>query len=125
MPCRSDYMDANSMERNLSQVACILDEVKLGKEINSSHWDGYHPMIYNQTGALNKQERDAMVEELCSLLQKTDVKKLSLEAQKWWRDHQIADKNRIKNELKAIRENKAKQDALDKLTPYEKKLLGL
>lgn len=123
MPCNCDYMNANELEKELSQVACILDEVKLGKEIDKNHWEGYHPSVYQKP--LTKKQADAMVEELCAILQKKNIKKFSLEAQVWWRDHQIADKKRIENELQSLKEKKARALALHKLSQYERKLLGV
>ena len=43
----------------------------------------------------------------------------------WWRDHLAADKERIEKELNAIETQAEKEIALAKLTPHERKLLGL
>ena len=60
-----------------------------------------------------------------------DETEYSLEMQIWWRDHQKADKKRIQQELKKrqqqLKENKEKFDlnkALEKLTPYERRLIN-
>jgi hypothetical protein len=119
MPCNSDYMEAAKEEIQLSQVACLLDELD-GKPINPHHWAGYHPNVYNRIA-----DGDRLVAELCCRLQTTDVTKQSLEMQIWWRDHQAADKARLERE---IAENKLESDkakALAKLTAYERKILGL
>ncbi len=90
MPCNSDYMAANGYERELSRVACLLDELA-GKTWERSHWNGYHPRVYNKA---DRSMGDQMVRELCSALQERDVTQYSLEMQIWWRDHQAADKAR-------------------------------
>jgi hypothetical protein len=43
----------------------------------------------------------------------------------WWRDHQKADKKRIEKELKEHTDLIAKQNAIEKLTDYERILLGI
>jgi len=119
MPCNSDYMEASGKEVGLSQVACLLDELD-GKAIDTSHWRGYHPAVYNKP-----VDGDALVAELCKRLQSVDVTKYSLEMQMWWRDHQRADKRRIEFELARAKTEKDKAAALAKLTPHERKLLSL
>lgn len=121
MPCKSDYMEPNHKEKYLSQVACLLDELN-GKKIKAASWmKGYHPKIYNQF--VKPKDADNLVSELCERLQKVDITKYSLEMQIWWRDHQAADKKRIENQLKKETENKIKAKIIEKLTPYERKLL--
>lgn len=122
MPCRSDYMEANGKEEEISKVCCLLDELK-GKEIDPNYWEGYHPKVYNK--GLSDTQCDKLVSELCSELQKLDVSKYSLEMQIWWRDHQRADAKRLKEELDAQKLKKEKEALLSRLTDYEKKLLGI
>jgi hypothetical protein len=112
-------MEANWLEIRLSRVACLLDELD-GKEIDQHHWRGYHPSVYSQ-----RVDGDKMVAKLCERLQSVDVKDYSLEMQIWWRDHKAADKARIKSELAAAKDAKAKKAAIAKLTPHERKLLGI
>lgn len=118
MPCNSDYMNATDKERQISQVACLLDEIA-GKSFSEADWNGYHPLVYGKT-----YNADKMVAKLCSRLKKLDVKKFSLEMQIWWRDHQKADKERLKLEKKAEENQKLAASALKKLTKAEKKALG-
>lgn len=121
MPCNSDYMNASNRERELSRVACLLMEFD-GKKYKKSWWDGYHPDVY---GACSKEKADQMVADLCSKLQSVeDVTKYSLEMQIWWRDHQAADKARLKKEISEQKKEADKQAALAKLSNYERKLLG-
>lgn len=122
MPCNSDYLEANGMEIEHSKVLALLRELKTGK-LPSFFGDGYHKDVYNKT---TKGILDEKVAELCSKLQDVeDVKKYSLEMQMWWRDHQKADKARIKRIAQSKKEAKDKEELLSKLSPYEKKLLGI
>ncbi len=120
MPCNCDYMEASDLELQLSRVACLLDELD-GKPLNQSHWRGYHPAVYNKW----EVDGDKMVSELCDRLQSVDVTKYSLELQMWWRDHQRADKERIEHELARKKHDSDREAVISKLTPYERKLLGL
>ena len=94
MPCNSDYMEANQNEKNLSVIYGLLDELETGK-LPYNFGDGYDKRVYNKH--LSKEHLDEKTEELCSKLQNSDVLKFSLEMQMWWRDHQKADKDRLKN----------------------------
>ncbi len=119
MPCNSDYMNPSEREIAASRVMCLLDELA-GIPFNDKEWSGYHDDIYGTNFNLNN-----LVTVLCGKLQNTDVSKYSLEMQTWWRDHQKADKIRVKKELEEKKTKSAKQAALDKLTVYERRLLGL
>lgn len=120
MPCDSSYMNATNLEKELSQVACLLDELDGKKAIDKKHWSGYHPNVYNKS-----VNADQLVAKLCARLQNADVSKMSLEMQIWWRDHQEADKKRIEAKIQAAQTETLKQLALAKLTAYERKLLRL
>jgi hypothetical protein len=121
MPCQSDYLSANHYEKEISRVACLLDELA-GKPIDDAHWNGYHPRVY---GKINKIAGDLMVQELCNALQSCDVKSYSLEMQMWWRDHQIADDKRRNSELDKKTAKAEREAALAKLTLRERQILGL
>lgn len=123
MGCRSDYMESSNYEVKLSRVACLLDEIN-GRPYQESWWAGYHPRIYNG-GDGSVKSADQLVNELCSILQNSDVKQYSLEMQIWWRDHQAADKLRCQRELEKAKNDKDREIALNKLTPHERRLLGL
>jgi hypothetical protein len=112
-------MEPHRKEIELSKVACLLDELD-GKPFTPQAWNGYHPEVYNKN-----PDADQMVSTLCSRLQKVNIKKYSLEMQMWWRDHQEADKKRLQDELKEKRDAKARTRAIAKLSPRERKLLGI
>lgn len=122
MPCRSDYMEPSNYEREISKVVCFLGELE-GKPYDSQDLAGFHELVYMRR--MGKTELDNLTRELCSKLQSIDVTKYSLELQIWWRDHQRADKARLKQEQLLIETEAAKKAAMAKLTPYELKLLGL
>lgn len=122
MPCNSDYMAASDFEVQMSRVACLLDEIE-GEPIDRAHWGGYHPRIYNRSPS--KAEADDMVARLCSFLRDADVTRYSLEMQMWWRDHLHADQARIERELREADTEAQRKSALSKLTPDERKALGL
>lgn len=120
MPCNSDYMNPTTKERDLSRVQCLLDELN-GIKFTRGSWDGYHPKVYCKS-----VNADNLVADLCSRLHKCpDVTKYSLEMQMWWRDHQEADFKRKQAEAKKQQAQKIKQKALAKLSPSERKALGL
>ena len=104
-------------------MCCLLDEVNGQKHLNKGHWDGYHPTVYNK--GLSRAQGNTLTEALCKKLQRSDVSKYSLEMQMWWRDHQEADKARLKKEVMDKTAAKDHAAALKKLTSYERKLLGL
>jgi len=116
-------MDPNDLEKKLSKVMCLLEELD-GKEIDESYWDGYHPEIYNKN--VSRAQGNRLVSELCKRLQSVkNITKYSLELQMWWRDHKAADKARLKEELEEAKSKQARVIAMAKLTPYEKEILGL
>lgn len=121
MPCNSDHMAASGYEREISRVACLLDELA-GQKAERGWWDGYHPRVYCKA---DRATGDQMVSELCAALQSRDVTQCSLEMQIWWRDHQAADKARCERELAQTKTDAEREAALAKLTPAERRLLGL
>lgn len=128
MPCDSSYMEPNSREKELTKVFQLLDELDGKGRPNPAEFErGFHGRVYCQS--ISKDEEDRVVADLCSQLQviptDTLVKDYSLEMQLWWRDHKIHDEQRIRSELKTIKDEQAKQEALSKLTSHERSLLGL
>lgn len=127
MPCNSDHMRASDRERSMSRVFALLDELEgrweQGHKPSPSAWDGYHKRAYNAHSV--KAEDDQAVAYLCGLLQASDVSQYSLEMQAWWRDHQEEDRERIRSEMRRQTTVAEKAAAVAKLTPYERRLLGL
>lgn len=126
MPCRSDYQEPNEMERELAKVRAITEETKTktGK-IPSYYHSPSEAGTYNNT---TKEDLDKETASLCAIFSKMGprtLNKMSLESQMWWRDHQESDKRRLQEQMKNLKDQAAKEKALKKLTPREKKLLGI
>ena len=111
MPCCSyDFESWHRKLDELSSLTWFVDELDGKKvDLNKRHKDV-------EGGVPTKEWADQLTATLCEKCQLEDVSKYSLELQIWWRDHQIADKERFEKE--------ARENALSKLTPYERKLLG-
>jgi len=121
MPCNSNHMEATAMEVAASHCACLLAELNGAKNWREG-WDGYRTGVY---GNVTREYLDSLTENLCKRLQAVDVTKYSLEMQMWWRDHQAADKARLEAEQKAIETDEERKAALAKLSPYERRILGV
>lgn len=112
MPCDSKYLEPTSRERTSLDLKTFLLEAGLPT--------GIYDRVY---GDINSLDTDTRI--LCSWCKSHDVSKMSLEFQIWWRDHQKADRERELRADLAQQKNKAISSALAKLTPEERKLLGL
>ena len=62
--------------------------------------------------------------ELCQVLEESGIA-LTPSAARWWKKHKDRDRKRVEKEVAAQKERKKIKDALEKLTPYERKLLGV
>lgn len=126
MPCDSAYLEPNQKEKNGSKVLALLDELRTGtldKQLYGSGYESFNPGF--GTGNYYKGNLDRDVAALCTFLAVEDVTHYSLEMQMWWRDHQEADKLRIAREIQKATNDFDKEEVLKKLSPHEKKLLGL
>lgn len=120
MPCNSDHMNPTETEREYGRIELMLAELDTGVDVDSAEYR--RACKYNVT----KAELDKLTATLCSRLSQHKALSLrSLEIQIWWRDHQIADQKRIAQEQKDAANETARKAALAKLTPAERKLLGL
>lgn len=96
MPCISEYLSPNELEKEGSVLLCLLDELNTGR-FNKLHFKGYHPLIY--THFPTKEYIDSLTKRLCGKLKTiNDISKYSLELQMWWRDHKHFDEQREKKE---------------------------
>lgn len=127
MPCNSDYMNATPHEIHTSRVFQMLDILSgARKNIDLCAWDGYDKRAYGKH--LPDSVRDQMTAELCAKFQKLTplrLRDLPLELQIYWRDHKQADADRTKKDRRAMADKKRREEALEKLTPRERKVLGL
>jgi LPS O-antigen subunit length determinant protein (WzzB/FepE family) len=121
MPCDGEYLNADQREIELSRMFCLLEELDGKEEIDKNHWSGYHPRAYgNRSESLN-----SVASLLCERLRGIDVSRYSLELQMWWRDHKIADRKRLEEEISKKKENEDRKLALSNLSDYERRILGL
>lgn len=119
MPCNSDYLKSTRREKGLQQAAKLLVFLrkKMGQKPES--W-----VVKESNDVYAKDERS--VTELCATLKAMDRKLLDFilhdcsskkarELAIWWKQHQIADKER----------KKLRQRGLAKLSGKERVALGL
>ena len=126
MGCRSDYMEPNQAEIENSKVLALLEEIKTGK-LGKLFGTGYAGKSGNYAPS-DQKSLDKNTAELCGSLKKATeakLKKMSLELQIWWRDHQKADKRHKAEDAKERKEAKIAETAKAKLTPKERKALGI
>lgn len=115
MPCDSSYMEPSKRERDSLRIRSLLKELKLPVSKGDE--------CYGDVSSLDKDVRT-----LCAhlgKLSKAEILNCSLELQIFWRDHQKADKDRRIREAQNEAKELIKQKGLAKLTPAEKKALGL
>jgi FixJ family two-component response regulator len=66
-----------------------------------------------------------MLCSLCSKIEKTGLGDFDPEIEQWWAAHRKKDAERKKKEQSEKKEEEDAKNALKKLTPRERKLLGL
>lgn len=128
MPCNSDYLNPTNREFELQRTAKLLVFVRksLGQQIPAEL----------KRAASDIYCKDDYVAELCGVLKNltpalTDrivynaQNKTSRGLADWWEEHQEADRKRIASEKRVKLEQKLREKALAKLTPKEKRILGL
>ena len=78
-----------------------------------------------------RDELDKVTELLCGLCGRLEFKNQQgfigsdRQLEKWWREHQRMDRERIAREQEKERKEQLKQNALNKLTKEERALLGI
>ncbi len=113
MPCRSDHMEPTAREQESMRVIGFLKEASL---LPNSEDFG----IYGDV-----EELDFHTTMLCKYCQTYDVTNHSLEMQIWWRDHQVADKRRVEEEINSTKRKTDRDELMNRLTEYERSLLGI
>ena len=88
--------------------------------------------IHKQTHVSGKKKTDMLARIACkAMTELTEQGKADFllikddEVREWWEAHQIADRQAREAREKKERENRIRQEALAKLTPEEKKILGI
>lgn len=115
-------MEPNQREIEYSRVLTLLDELD-GKPFDSKNFTGWHPQAYG--GPISQNDLDKATRRLCSSLKTIKINKHSLEMQTWWRDHKEADRRHKKEDADRKALMVARKTALAKLTPADRKALGL
>lgn len=124
MPCINDssdrihevYKDRDTKEAMLCGLMSMLDGLV------NSHNDAYY------TSAERGYETPGSVIYIDYFLDKIDFKKAGFKKKElieWWDEHKRKDIAKRKEEMKEQKNSEARAAALEKLTPDERKLLGL
>lgn len=130
MPCNSDYLAPNSNERAMQDAAIYQARVlkRLGRTVPA--W-----LKREVKNIYAKDERN--VTNLCAILKEigkegrdkllySDARDAEMrDVAAWWEEHEKADKARLRTEKKLRTQKAAKAEALAKLSPADKKALGL
>ena len=70
-----------------------------------------------------------VAEALCKVMQEHEARGemgcFDAAALKWWEEHKARDKARVQQDLREAERRNARAEALAKLTPFERQLLGL
>ena len=129
MPCKGPELTQDKLTIEGFKINHLLIEFETGDHVDPESYRSGEPNqdgVYSLTDKLSKQDVDYLTNALCeNLRHHTDISCKSLEMQMWWRDHQEEDKKRTLEELDRAIENNRRQQALGKLSNYEKRLLGL
>lgn len=86
---------------------------------------GYDPW---ERSRADVQKIDKLTRLLCTTLgsmHSKDINNLPKDVQNWWWEHQAADRRRQLREAEEREKKKKKSEALKKLSPEERKLLGI
>lgn len=132
MGCRNDYMNPTEQEIESKKVAEHLVYVasKLGKTCKD------YVIKASNTMYGDESKIDEMTVTLCNLLKSLSEEqtnkivyyarsKQSRDLADWWENHQEFDKKRIEQEKEEKRLKEVKVAALAKLSPMEKRALGI
>lgn len=132
MPCNGDYLDPTAREAESKKVCGLLVYVlrELGQEIPEKVSKAAKEYYGDE------KHLDANVASLCKLLRglsKTAADRIIYDGRSrrarqlanWWEKHQRADKQRIQNEKNEAKVEAVRKRAIGKLTPLERKVLGL
>jgi len=121
MPCVNDYMEPSPRERALQLAARLLCYVReqTGGMITGTLRESagspycrvdYVPTLCDELTRMNAEKFEALVYDAHN--------RTARALADWWEDHQKADVERTEKEAR-------RKQALDKLTPEDRKVLGL
>ncbi len=128
MGCNGDYLNQTNREKQLQQTAKFL--VFVAKKLNNEPNKLWVKTANDYYAAVN------LVPELCSLLNEMNNEqinaivynakdKTSRALADWYEEHKAADEKRIAAENEKLKKEKLIKSAKAKLTPAERKAVGL
>ena len=129
MPCNCDHLEPTARERAFQQAAKLLLLV--------NNYFSWASTTQHREDVNNPYCNHDYVEELCTVMQNLDERtkdrllygdpknRPRRELATWWEEHQEDDRRRVEREVKEAQTKKDKAAAIAKLTPYERKLLGV
>lgn len=131
MPCNSDYLNPSQKEVALRRAATLLVHVYqfLGEPVspalkaaaaNLYCSDDYVPALCARLKKLKRFSKDRFEELVYNA--KSPV---SRDLAGWWEEHENADKARVAKEAAQKKQEELRQQALNKLSPAERKALGV
>jgi len=129
MPCRSDYMEPTTREKELQRSAQLLLYVLRRLGIPPLPW------VARQADSVYASDERSVI-ELCATLRAMDPatrealiynphERDARDLATWWEEHQAADRAREAQEADARHRNALRQQALSKLSAAERRALGL
>lgn len=129
MPCNSDYLDPNQLERELQRTAKLIVYVHVLRNTLPPVW------VVKQARE-RYADRDDLVPMLCELIKSMSPVERELivydahdpesrDLANWWEAHQAADAAREAAEAQAAEHERLRRAAMSKLTPEEQMALGL
>ena len=130
MPCRSDDPTNEQEATHLAARLLVYVNEKLGVDtplnirkaaetafVTTANYKTLAPMLCGKVSAMSDKLREQVVYNARD--------PLSRELATWWEKHEAEDKKRLREELQEKKDKKARDAAIAKLTPRERKLLGL
>lgn len=126
MPCRSDHMEPQPREVEMSRVLTLTDELN-GKKFSKDNYSGYHPNAYCKS--ISQGELNEATAKLCQWLRLQEqlgkIGKYSLKLQMWWRDHKKADARHDAEDKEAARLARLRKAGAKRLTKNQRLALGI
>ncbi len=136
MPCDSNYLSPAQWELDLAEVIDLLDYVQTmrGARRNGKTVRRGAPQCHGH--ASKQADLEPLVVKLCAILRRLPPaefdrlvyngrSRMSRHLADWWETHDAADKEREAKEQKKLQEQQIVAAAKKKLTPKERKALGL
>jgi hypothetical protein len=130
MPCNSDYLEPSNREREHQRAAKLLAYIHERMAIDCPAW-------ITKEAANHYANDERLIPLLCTTMTNMgDVMRdnftyksarlpMARDLADWWETHQAADKARVEREQKLEAQATLRSQALAKLTPAERRALGL